>query len=193
MDARASSAPPAFSLPAALASQGLHLRPETDDDIPFLTRLYASTRAEELKVVPWSEAQKQAFLADQFRAQRLHYRQHFKSCAFDVIERGGLPAGRLYLEPRGSRLHIVDIALMPEWRGQGIGSAILRALQERAHGLGLGVGIMVEVFNPARRLYDRLGFVETANHGVYLEMEWRCQESEIRDQAPESTGPKNDL
>jgi len=173
MGARASSAPPAFSLPAALVSRGFALRPETDDDIPFLTRLYASTRAEELKVVPWSEEQKQAFLADQFRAQRLHYRQHFKSCAFDVIERGGLPAGRLYLEPRGSRLHIVDIALMPEWRGQGIGSAILRALQERAHGLGLGVGIMVEVFNPARRLYRRLGFVETADHGVYLEMEWR--------------------
>ncbi len=193
MDARASSAPPAFTLPAALASQGLHLRPETDDDIPFLQRLYASTRAEELKVVPWSEEQKQAFLVDQFRAQRLHYRQHFKSCAFDVIERCGQPAGRLYLEPRGSRLHVVDITLMPEWRGQGIGTAILRALQESARAQGLRVGIMVEVFNPARRLYDRLGFVETANHGVYLEMEWRCQESEIRDQSSVSAEPMNNL
>jgi GNAT superfamily N-acetyltransferase len=121
------SSPPAFCLPAALSSQGYALRPETDDDIPFLMRLYASTREEELALAPWPPEQKQAFLAGQFEAQRRHYRSHIDGCAFDVIEHNGVPAGRLYLDVRQTRLHVVDIALMPEWRGRGVGPAIIRA------------------------------------------------------------------
>ena len=165
-------APPAFTLPAALVSQGYALRPETDGDIPFLMRLYASTREEELKPVPWSDAQKQAFLASQFQAQRHHYRTHITACAFDVLEHNGEPVGRLYLERRRTRLHIVDIALMPDVRGHGLGTAILAALQAAARAQGKGVGIMVETFNPALRLYRRLGFTRVADHEVYWEMEW---------------------
>jgi ribosomal protein S18 acetylase RimI-like enzyme len=164
--------PPAFSLPAALASQGFALRPETEADIPFLMRLYASTREQELAPVPWSAEQKQAFLASQFQAQRRDYRASIAGCAFAVIEQNGAPAGRLYLEPRQTRLHIVDIALLPQWRGQGVGTAILKALQAQARAQGKGVGIFVEKFNPALRLYRRLGFTDVADHEVYLEMEW---------------------
>jgi ribosomal protein S18 acetylase RimI-like enzyme len=167
--------PPAFKLPAALLSQGFALRPETDDDIPFLLRLYASTRAEELAPVPWSAEQKQAFLASQFQAQRYHYRTHIAGCRFDILECRGVPAGRLYLEPRLTQLYIVDIALLPEWRGQGSGTAILAALQAAAGAIGKGVGIMVEKYNPALRLYRRLGFTDVADHGIYLEMEWLQQ------------------
>jgi ribosomal protein S18 acetylase RimI-like enzyme len=156
-------APPAFTLPAALVSQGFALRPETDADIPFLMRLYASTRADE---------QKQAFLAQQFQAQRLHYRNTIEGCVFDILEQRGEPAGRLYLDARQTQLHIVDIALMPDWRGQGVGTAILEALQAAGRAQGKGVGIFVEKFNPALRLYRRLGFTDISDHGVYLEMEW---------------------
>lgn len=165
-------APPAFALPAALLSQGYALRPETEDDIPFLMQLYASTRENELAPVPWSAEQKQAFLASQFQAQRHHYRTTIAACVFQVIEHKGVAAGRLYTEMRATRIYIVDIALMPGHCGRGIGGAILRALQEKAGSMGLGIGIMVETFNPALRLYRRLGFVDVADHGVYLEMEW---------------------
>ena len=165
-------APPVFALPAALASRGYALRPETESDIPFLMRLYASTREEELKIVPWSDDQKQAFLASQFAAQRHHYRTHITACAFDVIERDGEPVGRLYLEPRQTQLHIVDVALMPAACGRGLGTAILQALQAAAGAEGKGVGIMVEKFNPALSLYRRLGFTDVADQGVYWEMEW---------------------
>src|SRR5580658_8524394 len=97
-------APPAFTLPAALLSRGFALRPETEADIPFLMRLFASTREEELAPAPWSAEQKQAFLASQFQAQRYHYRTFIKDCSFDVIEENGVPAGRFYLEPRASCL-----------------------------------------------------------------------------------------
>ncbi|MGA3311017.1 MAG: GNAT family N-acetyltransferase [Xanthobacteraceae bacterium] len=165
-------APPAFALPAALLSQGFALRPETDADIPFLLRLYASTREPELAGVPWSAEQKQAFLASQFQAQRQHYRKYFSDCAFDVIEQHGEPAGRLYLQVRRTQLHIIDIALLPDWRGRGTGTAILQAVQAAGRAGGKGVGIMVEKFNPALRLCERLGFAAVADHGVYLEMEW---------------------
>jgi ribosomal protein S18 acetylase RimI-like enzyme len=165
--------PPAFALPAALVSQGYALRRESEADIPFLMRLYTSTREEELKPIPWSKEQKQAFLASQFQAQRHHYYKFIPDCAFDVIERAGAPVGRLYLEARQTQLHIVDIALMPQSRGQGLGTAIMQALQAQAAAQGKGVGIFVEKFNPALRLYRRLGFAEIGAREVYLEMEWR--------------------
>lgn len=163
---------PAFTLPAALLSQGFALRPETDADIAVLLRIYASTREEELAAVPWTDEQKQAFVAHQFHAQRTHYRKYFADCAFDVIEQRGTPTGRLYLQVRQTQLHIIDVTLLPEWRRRGIGTAILEALQETGRACGKGVGIMVEKFNPALRLYERLGFVPIADHDVYLEMEW---------------------
>ncbi len=166
--------PPAFVLPAALLSQGFALRPETDADIPFLMQVYASTREEELAPVPWTEEQKQGFLAYQFQLQRHHYRTYFADTAFDVLEQNGVPAGRLYLQGRQTQLHIIDIALLPQWRRRGVGTAILQALQAAARPQNKGVGIMVEKFNPALNLYRRLGFTALADRDdVYLEMEWR--------------------
>lgn len=168
-----SDAPPAFVLPAALLSQGYALRPEVDDDIPFLMRLYATTREDELAPVPWNEEQKSAFLASQFALQRHHYRTQIVHCRFDVLERGGQPVGRLYLEDRPTRLHIVDIALMPEARSKGLGTAVIEALQAAGRASHRGVGIMVEQFNTgALRFYQRLGFVQVEEHGMHLEMEW---------------------
>lgn len=164
--------PPAFELPAALLAQSYVLRPETDDDIPFLMQLFASTREQELALVPWSAEQKRAFLDSQFDAQRRHYRSTIDGCIYDVIEQHGVPGGRLYLDVRQTRLHVVDISLLPEWRGRGIGTAIFEALQAGGRARGMGVGIFVEKFNPALRLYRRLGFTDIADRDVYLEMEW---------------------
>ncbi len=168
-----SQTPPAFTLPAALLRDGYALRPETDADIPFLKRLYASTREDELAQTGWPDAQKHAFLEHQFAAQRSHYRTYIAGCAFDLLEHNGEPVGRLYLEERAARLHIVDIALMPQSRGSGLGTAILQGVIDAARAQGKAVGIFVETFNPALRLYQRLGFRQFGEQGVYLEMEWR--------------------
>lgn len=163
--------PPAFELPADLAERGFSLRPESDEDLPFLVALYASTRETELAPIPWTPEQKRLFLLQQFDAQRRDYRTRFRACAFDIIECAKEPVGRLYFERRGSRLHVIDIALAPQWRGRGVGSRILEAMIAAARTQGLGVGIFVEKFNPALSLYRRLGFIECADHGIYLEME----------------------
>ncbi|HEY0107203.1 MAG TPA: GNAT family N-acetyltransferase [Rhizomicrobium sp.] len=168
-------APPAFELPAALRSEGYELRRETDEDVPFLARLYASTREAELAPIPWTPEQKAAFLAQQFQAQRHDYRTRIRDCRFEVLEHRGSPMGRLYLQDRPSRLHVVDIALMPEWRGKGIGTQMLEALQAEGSASGRGVGIFVEKLNPALRLYRRLGFIDVMDHDIHLEMEWMPQ------------------
>ena len=165
-------APSAFELPAALLLQGYRLRAETDGDIPFLRGLYATTRELELSVTNWSDDQKRAFCDSQFDAQRRHYRSYIPDCRFDVLVCGDEPIGRLYLEPRVTQLHIVDIALIPDWRGKGIGGAIVAALIDKAAQSGRGVGIFVEKFNPALRFYRRLGFTEMREEGPYFEMEW---------------------
>src|ERR1700709_669972 len=107
------------------AEAGLAFPPVADDALPFLARLYASTRAEELAVTDWSDAQKAAFLQSQFDAQHAHYRKHYSRSDFFVIEHAGKAVGRLYLARWKAEHRIVDIALLPEHRGKGLGSALL--------------------------------------------------------------------
>lgn len=145
----------------------------TDADLPFLERVYGSTRESELAQTDWSDAQKAQFIAFQFRAQHQHYTTHYHGARFLVIERDDVPIGRLYLHWREDELRIVDIALLPEARGTGIGGVLLRALMAQAAGQGKGVSIHVERMNPAMRLYQRLGFRRIGEHGIYHLMQWR--------------------
>jgi ribosomal protein S18 acetylase RimI-like enzyme len=154
------------------ADAGLAFRPVTGGDLPLLRRIYASTRTEELSVVPWSPAEKTAFLESQFDAQHAHYRRHYPAADFLVIGRAGADVGRLYLDRWDRELRLIDIALLPEHRGQGIGTALLRDVQDEAAAAGKGVAIHVEKLNPARRLYDRLGFVPAGDCGPYDLLRW---------------------
>lgn len=160
-------------MPPELVAQGIGLRPETEGDDPFLVALYATTRQNELDQVPdWAEEQKQAFVAMQFNAQRQHYRHALADVAFDVITRHDEPIGRLYTREGETMLHIVDILLDPAERGAGLGAAMLRGLADNALAAGKVLSIFVESYNPARRLYDRLGFVQVGEpRGFYIEME----------------------
>jgi len=171
-----SSAAHRLALPPVLADRGFALRPETEADVPFLRRLYISTRWEEMALVAdWTEAQKIAFLESQFAAQRSYYLVHYANAAFDVLEAQGVAAGRLYLDRQADTLLIVDIALLPQWCGRGIGTALLEAMFAEARLTGRGVTISVEKFNPAQRLYRRLGFREYAEDDVYWFMHWSPQ------------------
>lgn len=149
---------------------GVHLRPISDADLPFLGALYASTREEELRRVPWSEAEKAAFLASQFSCQHTYYQAHYPAARFDVIEREGRAIGRLYLAPLGDELRIVDVALVLAERGRGLGTRLLGAVLARAESEGKAVSIHVERGNPALGLYERLGFRLREDRGVYLFM-----------------------
>jgi ribosomal protein S18 acetylase RimI-like enzyme len=147
----------------------IELLPVEPGDREFLCRVYASTRAEELAVVPWDEAQKDAFLRSQFDAQDRWYREHYPRASYDVVLIDSEPAGRLYLHRGDTEIRIVDIALLREHRGRGVGTRLLRDVLAEA--AGRRVTIHVERMNPAPRLYERLGFSVAEDKGVYLLLE----------------------
>lgn len=154
------------------------LRPVTADDAALLLRLYASTRADELAMTPWPADVREAFVRQQCAAQAAHYQAHWPDALHAVIEAeaGGThqPAGRLWWYRRSDVLHVLDITLLPDWRGLGLGAACLRQLMAEAAGTGRAVSIYVEAGNPARRLYDRLGFAPVGEpEGIHQRMAWR--------------------
>jgi GNAT superfamily N-acetyltransferase len=133
--------------------------------------VYAATREEELRIVDWSDEQKAAFVQQQFEAQDAYYREHYDPATFDVIEVDGEPAGRLYVARWEDEIRIMDIALLPEHRGRGTGTSLLEALLDEAARAGKRLSIHVELNNPARQLYERLGFAPVEERGVYVLME----------------------
>jgi ribosomal protein S18 acetylase RimI-like enzyme len=153
---------------------GLRFRRVTAADEPFLFRVYASTRTDELAPVPWSDEQKAQFLDMQARAQHTDYQRNYAAADWLIIEHDGADVGRLYLArgDNNDRHHIIDIAFLPEWRNRGLGGALLRDLLDEAARAGKATTVHVEKFNPAMRLYDRLGFVKIEDQGVYELMQW---------------------
>ena len=154
-----------------LIRHGLTVREITDGDRPFLYQVYASTRAEELAIVPWSESEKKAFLEFQFNAQHTFYQNQFGNAAFWVIERQGVSIGRLYLDRRADEIRIIDIALLPDYRDRGIGTALLTAILAEGTAKQQPVRIHVEYNNRAITLYHRLGFIHIGGDDVYKLME----------------------
>jgi ribosomal protein S18 acetylase RimI-like enzyme len=152
------------------------LRPITPEDVPFLAAVYASTRWDELAPTGWSDEEKAVFCRRQFDAQSAHYREHYPGAAFEIIEKDGRGIGRLYVARWEKEIRIVDISLLPEFRGTGLGTKMLRDLQEEARASGKSLTIHVERFNPALGLYQRLGFREVEDKGVYLLMRWESDE-----------------
>jgi ribosomal protein S18 acetylase RimI-like enzyme len=156
--------------------QGITLRAATASDYDFMRALYGSVRAEEMARFPFGEVEKKVFLDQQFAAQSAHYAQHYPTARFNIIEREGVPIGRLYVDVWPSQIRIVDIALVPEQRRGGIGTSLLLEIMEEGRAAGKAVTIHVETFNDAMRLYKRLGFRHVDTNGVYHLMEWKAPE-----------------
>lgn len=152
----------------------LDLRPFKDADLPFLLAVYASSRAGEMAMVDWPAEQKQAFLEMQFDAQHRHYQDNYEQARFDVIETDGIACGRLYVDRQPDDIRIIDIALLPEYQGKGIGGQLIKAILVEAAGSGRSVTLHVEQNNPAMAWYKRLGFQHEKDVGVYCFMRWRA-------------------
>jgi GNAT superfamily N-acetyltransferase len=157
---------------SAIATNDVTLRPATEADREFLVGIYASTRDEELSQVSWAPGQREAFVRMQFDAQDADYRQRNPEGTFDVIEVGGRPAGRLYVDRRPGDIRIVEISLAPEFRGAGVGGQLIARLMDEAAVSGCTLSIHVEIHNRAAELYARTGFDVVAEHGLYRRMEW---------------------
>jgi len=149
----------------------IRFRPIQPEDQELLYQVYASTRETELAAVAWAEGEREAFLRQQFEAQHRWYQENYEGAEFLVILRDGAPAGRLYVVRWEKEIRLIDIALLPAHRNGGVGSAILGQILAEGDALALPVSIHVERWNPALRLYERLGFAPIEDRGVYLLMQ----------------------
>lgn len=148
------------------------LRPALPGDESFLLQVYASTRWDELAATGWTEQQKDDFIRMQFNAQKQYYEANYIGAQFLIIVWKGQSVGRLYIYRFEDEIRIMDIALLTEFRRQGIGSWLLKKTMGEAEKEKRKVGIHVEMFNPAMQLYEKLGFRKTADRGVYHFLEW---------------------
>lgn len=151
----------------------IETRPERPDDEAFLRRLFESTREDDFAVLP--EPQRTMLLDMQFRAQRGQYAASYPQASFAIVERDGAPIGNLTVDRSGPDIHLIDIGLLPEARGKGIGAELLQGLLEEAASAGKAVTLQVSTTNPAQILYRRLGFQETESDVMYTRMEWRAE------------------
>jgi ribosomal protein S18 acetylase RimI-like enzyme len=155
-----------------LTPESIGLRPASERDEDFLRLVYAESRREELDRVVWPEGVREQFLRSQFDAQAAHYLKHYPGVEFLIIELAGTPAGRLYVQRTPSEILVMDIALIPEFRGRGIGTALLRQILDEGQASSRIVTMHVEKFNPALSLYERLGFRIAEDQGVYWFLRW---------------------
>lgn len=147
-------------------------RAPADGDAAFLARLYASTRAD-LQSASADPALVASLIGMQQRFQAIGYRQDFPDAHYLVLEQAGAPCGRIVVDAGAAALRLVDIALLPAARGQGLGRHILRALQGCAGAAGVPLTLSVHHSNPAaRRLYLSLGFQCTMRDAVCEQMLW---------------------
>lgn len=153
-----------------MSKPAVTLRALHSDDMAFIERLFAGSRAEEMSHTGWPAEQIAAFLSQQFNAQHTYYQAHYSDGELLIIELDGQPIGRLYMFWGATTLNLIDITLLPEFQGRGIGSALIEAQLRRADEQGLKVELFVETFNPAQRLYGRLGFYVCGESGVYLKL-----------------------
>ncbi len=159
------SAPPA----------GVTLRRARPEDRPFLFRVYASTRREELLPLGWDEDAVQAFLRTQFEHEERDWSLHRPGAECMVVMRDGMRVGRLYLARTAHEIRVMDLTLLPEHRRQGIGSMLLSSLLDEARVTRRTVRMAVERSAPVAALCRSLGFLPAATHGSTWLMEWTAE------------------
>lgn len=154
----------------------VHTIPVRTEDAPFLYQVYAETRRSELDAWGWDEAARHLFLQMQWNAQQHAYAAAYPDADSRIIICRGLRAGRILPCRSPQELILVDLALLPDFRNEGIGTRLLGDLQQEAAAATLPLRLSALHANPARRLYERLGFTVTGDDGVRISMEWRMAE-----------------
>lgn len=151
----------------------ISLRPETAGDLDFLRDLYLSVRDDDPGFRDLPPAERTQLLEHQFGIQHRQYREHFPGAWFTLVLVDEKPGGRLYVTRQADGFRVIDLSLLPEFRGHGIGTQLMKNIQAEATRTQLPIRLQVVVDNPARRFYARLGFRETGQTDVRCQLEWR--------------------
>jgi ribosomal protein S18 acetylase RimI-like enzyme len=151
------------------------LRNACEDDLPFLFSLYCDVRSPEVNAWGWTASQRDAFLRMQFDAQRRSYQAAYPQATHHIVCSGGVPIGRRLAAAAPEGLRLVDIALLGAYRNRGIGTRLIQQLMDESAAGSVALSLQVLRGNPAQRLYERMGFIETAADAMYITMQWTAE------------------
>ena len=164
-----------------MGSTGYTLRPATADDEAFLYALFASARPDAPLLASWPEAEREQFLRSQFTLQARHYTTHFPDAEHAIVLVDGAPVGRSWVDWRETEARVLDVALVPAVRGQGLGGRLLDDLKAEARRRGIPVTLHVEHNNPAaKRFYARHGFRVVKDIGTHDFLEWASDPADAK-------------
>lgn len=150
----------------------VRLRPVVPDDERFVYQVYEGVRGAELAAMGWGETQRELFLKMQLKARDQSYPMYYAELSDSIILFGNQRAGRLIVSRSEEAIRLIDISLLPEYRGRGIGTALIKALFAEADETKRAVRLQVEKTNPqAQRLYERLGFRVVGENQTHVQME----------------------
>ena len=148
----------------------IKFRPIKLSDKPFLYRLFVSTRPD-ITLLNTCDEEKVKLLESQFKAQTFHFHTYFGDADFLVVLKENRPIGRLYIHRRGDEIRVIDITLLPEHRGDGIGTKLMVDILKEGQIADKPVRLHVEKYDRAIRFYERLGFVKIAEKDYHFLME----------------------
>jgi ribosomal protein S18 acetylase RimI-like enzyme len=137
------------------------LRPAVSADYDFLYDLHRQTLKRAIQETwGWDEAW-----------QRAHFQQHFDLTGKNIIQQNGRDIGCLKVLDEGDHIFLSYIAITPEFQNRGIGTRLIREVLAKGGRSGKPVTLKVLKNNPARVLYERLGFVITKSTDTHYLME----------------------
>jgi len=153
----------------------IELRPVImPDDDDFLKALYFTSR-EDAHLLP--EEIKEAFLTMQYTAQKAHYEEHFNIAWHYIVMYDGQAIGRYWVDYRDDEIRLIDIALLPEYRGIGIGSIILKDTMKEAAETSRPYTLHAMQEGRSVKFYEKLGFHIVGEAGMHHLMEWKPLET----------------
>lgn len=148
------------------------LKPVTTEDEQFLLTVYASSRQKEMSLVAWSNEQKRAFLKMQLAAQQQHYQARFPEATFNLIEFDNQPVGRFYVAELQDEIRIIDIAVLPDYRRRGIGTALISETLTAAEIAAKPVQIYLDFYSEVDQLFSALGFWQISVQDFHRLWRW---------------------
>jgi ribosomal protein S18 acetylase RimI-like enzyme len=148
-----------------MALRTVELRPAVPADGAFLRRVFLDARRGEFPGIPTAELD--PLLALQYRAHAAERRERHPRAETAIILDASDPVGTISVDREGARVHLVDIAVLAEHRGRGIGSRVIADLVASSGRVTLSVWALN--FG-ARRLYERHGFAVVSEQFGYLLM-----------------------
>ena len=156
----------------AASLNSIRLRAATPKDEAFLLKLYESSRGDDLRELGWDEKRISEFLEMQYEAQQRFFESEYKRAANQIVLQEDNLLGRLLVDRREHEIRCIDVALLPEYRNAGIGTFLLRQLQEEANRGRKPLRVQIIRFSRAVNLLERLGFARTSETGTHFQMEW---------------------